>query len=113
MEPYRPPEALTRGQVVDLITPASDAKAQHYSRRGAPCYNLDLLVYVNRNAVLETGSPQPTIDVLLGHRWRSVSALIPPHSYVVHAADDAPLFLRQLAGEPRAEWPKLFGLFDI
>ena len=114
MTPYRPPEVLSRQEIVDLITPPAAKKAEQYLGRGLALDDLDLLVYVDRNVVLAVESPKPVVDALLRrHGWRSVSVLIPPNSYVVHASDNAPLFLRHLAGEPRAEWRNPFGLFDI
>ncbi len=115
IEPYHPPETLTRQQVVDLIMPMADKKARKYSARGVPCAELDLLLYVNQNLALNAGSPNPPCTALVCQGWRSVSLLIPPHSYVVLADNAAPEFIFRSAEKPTAAWtrPGQIGMFDI
>lgn len=115
IEPYHAPESLTRQRVADLIIPTAERKAQRYCARRVPCADLDLLLYVNRNASLIVDSPRTTSDALVHHGWRSVSVLLPPHSYVVLADSSAPDFIVESVEKPTAAWtcPGLAGLFDI
>ena len=115
IEPYYAPGTLTRQQVVDLITPTAERKAHNYSARHVPCGDLDMLLYVNRNDLLNVDSPRVTCDALVNHGWRSVSILIPPHSYVVLAQTTAPDFISERVEAPTDSWarPGLVGLFDI
>jgi hypothetical protein len=113
IEPYAPPEVLTREALVQRVAPASSDKAELYSARNLSCSNYDLLVYVNQNAVLQAESPNPNIDAILRHAWRSVSVLLPPCSYVVYATPEAPQWLRDIAGAPTVATPYASGLFDL
>ena len=115
MEPYRPPEGLSRQQTVDLAIAEATKKEPKYNARGSLCEMLDLLVYINGNVELNVGTPAPNVDVLAGQGWRSVSILIPPYSYVVLAKAGAPDFLLERVGEPRADWPNRhqIGLWEI
>ena len=115
IEPYHPHEALTRQELIDLISPHAAAKQRKYSARGVSCADLDLLLYVNQNVTLNVETPNPNCEVLVHQGWRSVSLLIPPHSYVVLAANTAPEFISGSVEKPTAAWtrPGLCGLFDI
>jgi hypothetical protein len=111
IEPYHPPENLSRQQLIELIVPTASRKAQKYGATGTR--ELDLLLYVNRNAVLDVASPDPRCDELAAQGWRSVSILIPPHSYVALARETSPEFICRLLGTPSAAWTRPHGLFDI
>ncbi len=111
IEPYHPPENLSRQQLIDLIVPIANSKAQRYGANGTR--ELDLLLDVNRNAVLDVDSANPRSDELTTQGWRSVSILIPPHSYVALARETSPEFIRRQVGEPSAAWTRPEGLFDI
>jgi hypothetical protein len=113
IEPYAPPEVLTRETLVHLIAPTSGYKSERYSARNMDCARYDLLVYVNQNAVLQPQSPDPNIDAVLRHGWRSLSVLLPPLSYVIFATSEAPMWLRDIAGTPQAASPSATGLFDL
>ncbi|MGA2714679.1 MAG: DUF1780 domain-containing protein [Bryobacteraceae bacterium] len=113
IEPYVHPEVLTRETLVHMISPASEEKASRYSARNISCREYDLLVYVNWNAVLQPESPDPDLDAVLCHGWRSLSVLLPPYSYVVFATPDAPQWLRDIAGTPTAATRTTCGLFDL
>jgi hypothetical protein len=111
IEPYHPPENLSRQQLIDLIVPIANSKAQKYGANGTR--ELDLLLYVNRNAILDVDSPNPRCDELSAQGWRSISILIPPHSYVASARETSPEFICRQVGEPSAAWTRPDGLFDI
>lgn len=113
LERYHPPETLSRQQVIDLIIPIATQKADKYSARKVACKELDLLLYVNKNAALDMSSLTPGCDVLKQQEWRSVSVLFPPYSYVVLASDTAPEFIRSQVEKPTAAWPAWNGMFDI
>ncbi len=113
IEPYAPPEVLTRETLVHLIAPASRDKSERYSARNMSCGDYDLLVYVNQSAVLQPESPNPNTDAVLGHGWRSLSVLLPPLGYVIFATPEAPQWLRDIAGAPKAAFPNAGGLFDL
>jgi Putative endonuclease, protein of unknown function (DUF1780) len=113
IEPYAPPEVLTRETLVHLIALASGDKSVRYSARNIRCGDYDLLAYVNQNAVLQPESPNPNIDAILRHGWRSLSVLLPPFSYVIFATHEAPHWLRDIAGAPKAAFPNAGGLFDL
>ena len=115
LEPYRAPETLTRQQVIDLVMPMADKKARRYCARGVSCADLDLLLYVNQSVVMDVNSPGPSYDLLVQQGWRSLSILIPPHSYVVFAGDKAPACIFGHVAKPTAAWTAhgLAGLFDI
>ena len=114
-EPYEPPEILTRQLLIDEILPIATRKAEHYARSASGCAGLDLLVYVNQNVTFDIETPGPPLDNLARLGWRSVSILVPPHSYVVLAEAAAPRFLLERLGTPTSEWTELFcaGLFAI
>lgn len=111
IEPYHLPENLSRKQLIDLIFPIANSKAQKYGANGTR--ELDLLLYVNRNAVLDVASPNPGCGELAAQGWRSVSILIPLHSYVTLARETSPEFIRRQVGAPRAACTHPDGLFDI
>ena len=111
IEPYHPPESLSRQQLIELIVPIANSKAQKYGANGTR--ELDLLLYVNRNAVLNVQSPNPKCDEFAAQGWRSVSILIPPHSYVAFARETSPESIRRQVEEPSAAWTRPDGLFDI
>jgi len=111
IEPYHPPERLSRQQLIDLIVPTANNKAQKYGANGTR--ELDLLLYVNQNVVLDVASQNPRCDELAAQGWRSVSILIPPHSYVALARETSPQFICRQFEKPSAAWTRPDGLFDI
>jgi Putative endonuclease, protein of unknown function (DUF1780) len=115
IEPFHPPEDLTRQEVIDLISPHAETKKQKYRARRVSTADLDLLLYVNQNVALNVETPSPNCEALVRQGWRSVSLIIPPHSYVVLADNTAPEFISGSVEKPTAGWnrPGLCGLFDI
>ena len=116
VEPYRPKRTLESAQLIDLLSQAMTKKAEHYKnvrKRPQGCTGLDLLIYINRNVSLG-GKLDRVFDLPVKQGWRSVSVLVPPHSYVLYASTAAPHFLRKRVGKPKAEWRKRFqtGMFD-
>jgi Putative endonuclease, protein of unknown function (DUF1780) len=111
IEPYYPSERLSRQQLIELILPTVNSKAQKYGANGTR--ELDLLLYINQNVVLDVKSPNPRCDEFAAQGWRSVSVLVPPHSYVAFARETSPEFIYQQIGKASAAWTCPDGLFDI
>ena len=111
IEPYYPPERLGRQQLIELILPTANSKVQKYGANGTR--DLDLLLYINQNVVLDVKSPNPRCDEFAAQGWRSVSVLVPPHSYVAFARATSPEFIFRKLGKPSAAWTRPDGLFDI
>lgn len=108
LAPYEATPELTSQQVVDLVACKARKKLQRYERPDL----FDLLVYVNGKVKLEVRAEEVSCPKEL-RCWRSVSILLPPYGYVVHASCDAPSFLCSRAGIPHAAWAGKQGLFDL
>jgi hypothetical protein len=96
-----------------------EALGRKASRYGTGvCSQLDALIYLDLKGQhlwpLEDASDGKSIEQAAAQGWRSVSVLFPPYGSVLCAQDSAPLFLKDVAGQVLAKWPRPAGdgLFD-
>lgn len=98
-------------ELVELVVEAAAKKKKAYEKRGGlPICELDLLVYVEkkeRHAFLK--KPFGKVPLLTG--WRSVSVVAEMFGAVLHAADDAPTFLKERLGKAFI-WPGVGSIFQ-
>jgi hypothetical protein len=66
--------------------------------------SLDLLVYVNLLETHMANGPMPSLDRFDDCGWRSVSALLGWHSFVLYARRGAPRFIRNAVGTIVVRW---------
>jgi hypothetical protein len=103
------PMSLT--ELTVAITEALEDKARRY---GKDCGTLDALVYADLTWTRSLGLHTEPGDTarLIEQGWRSVSVLFPMIGLVLCARDEAPRFLRGVAGTALYRWPDPDTLFD-
>ncbi len=75
---------------------------------------LDALLYINnkgRHPAIPT-TLLADVSALRKQGWRSVSVVFPPVGIVLFVEATAPVFLREMVGSVRAEWPSIDTLFE-
>ncbi len=90
-----------------------EACLKKHAKCGVSCGGVDALVYVNleRRHLYPTG-PWPDTTELEDMDWRSVSVIMEPYAAVLLARNDAPSFLRVVAGRT-LHWPGLNSCFPV
>lgn len=112
LEPTTWPAPMRRGELVNTVAAALEAKSKKYGVGG--CSKTDALVYadITGTRFLMPRSVAHNVTRLDQQGWRSVSVLFPPYGIVLLARDSAPAFLRKMVGKSRRAWRKPDGLFD-
>ena len=102
---------MTLSELTIMVTETLEPKARHYGAQG--CAELDALVYADltRTRSLAVDSAPGDTLVLAGQGWRSVAVVFEPVGMVLCARDDAPGFLKHVAGTPLWRWTDPDGLF--
>jgi len=110
LEPVEPSEGIDQ---MTLISEVASQLQQLGSKYGKGRAKLDALLYIN-NMGRHPRVCAPLLDVsrLKDQGWRSVSVVFPPIGIVLVAEPAAPMFLHEMVGRVRAEWPNIETVFD-
>jgi hypothetical protein len=110
LEPVEPSESIDQTTLISKVTSQLQQLGSKYGKGRS---KLDALLYINNRGRHPTiSSPLPDVSPLKEQGWRSVSVVFPPVGIVLVAEVAAPVFLHEMVGRVRAEWPNIETLFD-
>jgi hypothetical protein len=103
MAPYSPPTKRSWRSIETDFLKTLAKKAKKY---GKLCSSLDLLAYVNLvDSMLQRGTIEAPIGLIMKHGWRSVSIVTDTYSAVLAAKPNAPAFIQNALRRTFGEKP--------